>query len=39
MGVFPKNGEKYVTKRANCNIKLKKMGRFFDFIVYLCDKI
>ena len=39
MGVFPKNGEKYVTKRANCNIKLKKMGCFFDFIVYLCAKI
>ena len=39
MGVFPKNGEKYVTKRANCNKKKKKMGRFFDFIVYLCDKI
>ena len=31
MGVFPKNGEKYVTKRANCNIKLKKKGCFFDF--------
>ena len=34
MGVFPKNGEKYVTKRANCNIKLKKRGVFliFNFI-------
>ena len=39
MGVFPKNGEKYVTKLANCNIKSKKMAVFFDFIVYLCDKI
>ena len=35
----PKIGEKYVTKLANCNIKLKKMGCFFDFIIYLCTKL